>query len=407
MSALAPTLQAFFTDRLMAQRQASPNTIAGYRDVFRLLLSYAAEQVHIKPCDLDIADLDAPLIGAFLNHLEVDRGNSVRTRNHRLAAIHSLFAYAALHHPEHAASVQRVLAIPPKRFERTLVTFLTEEETDALLSACDRTRWTGRRDHTMLLLALQTGLRISELNRLTCADVTVGAGANVHCIGKGRKERRTPLVPTTVEVLRVWLTERDGAPSDPLFPTTAGKPLSRDAIERRITLHATRAADRCPSIATKQVTAHTLRHSCAMRLQLGGVDLAVIALWLGHEQVSSTNPYLHADMSQKERAIARTTQPATKPGRYQAPDAVMAFLSGSRGALLRPGPLRTVLATCHRTRLKQAGQGRSARRDPSHVATALGPFTAEAASNLSLGSHASPTSPSGSPDPVSTLAGRA
>ncbi len=273
MSALAPTLQAFFTDRLMAQRQASPNTIAGYRDVFRLLLSYAADQAHIKPCDLDIADLDAPLIGAFLNHLEVDRGNSVRTRNHRLAAIHSLFAYLALHHPEHAATVQRVLAIPPKRFERTLVTFLTEEEAEALLGACDRTRWTGRRDHTMLLLALQTGLRISELNRLTCSDITVGAGANVHCIGKGRKERRTPLVPTTIKVLRVWLNERDGNPSDPLFPTTTGKPLSRDAIERRITLHTTRAADNCPSIATKHVTAHTLRHSCAMRLLTSGSTL--------------------------------------------------------------------------------------------------------------------------------------
>jgi integrase/recombinase XerD len=326
MSTLAPTLQAFFTDRLMAQRQASPNTIAGYRDAFRLLLGYAAHRLNKNPCDLDIADLDAPLIGAFLDHLQRDRGNSARTRNHRLAAIHSLFAYAALRHPEHAASIQRVLAIPTKRVERNLVTFLTEVEADALLAACDRNRWTGRRDHALLLLTIQTGLRISELARLTCADVTLGIGAHVHCIGKGRKERRTPLVPTTVHVLRVWLAERDGAPNDPLFPTTTGKPLSRDAIERRIALHASTATEGCHSLATKQVTAHTLRHTCAMRLLGAGIDVAVIALWLGHEQVSTTNIYLHADMSQKERAIARTTQPTTKPGRYQAPDAAMAFL---------------------------------------------------------------------------------
>jgi len=326
MSDLAPTLQAFFTDRLMGQRQSSPNTIAAYRDTFRLLLGFAAERIHTKPCELAIADLDAPLIGAFLNHLESDRGNGVRTRNHRLAAIHSLFAYAALRHPEHAASIQRVLAIPPKRFERNLVTFLTEAEIDALLGACDQARWTGRRDHVLLLLAIQTGLRISELIGLTCADIVLDVGAHVHCIGKGRKERRTPLVPTTISVLRRWLSERDGEASDPLFPTTIGKPLSRDAIERRIALHVSTAAKHCRSLEAKHVTAHTLRHSCAMRLLTSGVDLAVIALWLGHEQVSTTNIYLHADMTQKERAIARTRPLAGKPDRYQAPDVVMAFL---------------------------------------------------------------------------------
>lgn len=326
MTALAPTLQTFFTDRLMAQRQASPNTIAGYRDSLRLLLGYVAEQAHKKPCDLDIADLDAPMIGAFLDHLEHERGNSVRTRNHRLAAIHSLFAYAALRHPEHAASIQRVLAIPPKRFERNLVTFLTEEEIDVLLDACDRTRWTGRRDHALLLLAIQTGLRISELARLTRGDIVLDAGAHVHCIGKGRKERRTPLVPTTVAVLRAWLPEHDGQAGDPLFPTTTGKPMSRDAIERRIALHVATAAERCRSLATKHVTAHTLRHSCAMRLLASGVDLAVIALWLGHEQVSTTNIYLHADMTHKERAIASTRPLPAGQVRYQPSDTVMAFL---------------------------------------------------------------------------------
>jgi site-specific recombinase XerD len=224
MTALAPTLQAFFTDRLASQRGASPNTVAGYRDTFRLLLRFASGRANKQPCELDIGDLDAPLVAAFLEHLEADRHNSVRTRNNRLAAIHSLFSYAALLHPEHAASIQRVLAIPAKRFERNLVTYLTDEEVDALLAACDTTTWTGRRDHAMVVLAVQTGLRISELAGLTVADVVLGTGANVHTVGKGRKERRTPLVPLTVSVLRTWLTERRGSPPEPLFPTSTGRP---------------------------------------------------------------------------------------------------------------------------------------------------------------------------------------
>ena len=328
MTKLAPTLQAFFTDRLIGQRQASPHTIAGYRDTFRLLLRFAAEKTRTPPCELDIAELDAPLVAAFLTHLETERGNGVRTRNHRLAAIHSLFGYAALHHPEHAASIQRVLAIPPKRFERNLVTFLTDDEVDALLAACKRSTWTGRRDHAMIVLAIQTGLRISELAGLTCADVVLGVGAHVRCVGKGRKQRHTPLLPLTVEVLRAWLAERQGVPSEPLFPTTIGRPLSRDAIEHRITHHVRTAGQSSPSLRAKKVSAHTLRHTAAMRLLLSGVDVTVIALWLGHEQVTTTNVYLHADMSQKERAIARTTPPNTTPGRYRAPDATLAFLEG-------------------------------------------------------------------------------
>jgi integrase/recombinase XerD len=326
MTALAPTLQSFFTDRLVGQRDASPNTIAAYRVSLRLLLRYASQRTGKQPCALDLDDLDAPLIAAFLEHLERDRGNSPRTRNNRLAAIHSMFAYAALQHPEHAASITRVLAIPPKRTERNLVTFLTDEEVDALIDACDKRRWTGRRDHAMLVLAIQTGLRISELASLTCADITLSTGATVHCVGKGRKERRTPLVALTRTVLRAWLAERQGAPNEPLFPTTTGKHLSRDAIERRLTRHVATAAASCPSIASKHVTAHTLRHTAAMRLLLSGVDVTVIALWLGHEQISTTNVYLHADMAQKERAIARTNPPDTKPGRYQAPDTLLAFL---------------------------------------------------------------------------------
>jgi len=326
MTVLAPTLQAFFTDRLAGQRGASQNTVAAYCVSLRLLVRFAAQRTAKRPGELDITDLDASLIAAFLEHLERDRGNSPRTRNNRLAAIHSLFTYAALQHPEHAASISRVLAIQPKRIERNLVTYLTDDEVDALLGACDQRTWTGRRDHAMLVLAIQTGLRISELASLTCADVTLGTGATVHCVGKGRKERRTPLVALTRAVLRPWLTERQGAPTDPLFPTTTGKHLSRDAIERRLARHLTTAAASCLSINSKHVTTHTLRHTAAMRLLLAGNDVAVIALWLGHEQISTTNIYLHADMAQKERAIDRTNPPDTKPGRYQAPDALLAFL---------------------------------------------------------------------------------
>jgi site-specific recombinase XerD len=326
MSALAPAMQAYFTDRLIAQRGASHNTIAAYCLTFRLLLQFAVKRTGTKPSELDIGQLDAPLIAAFLTHLEKARGNSIRTRNHRLAAIHSLFAYLALHHPEHAASIQRVLAIPHKRTERNLVTYLTEAEVDALLAACDQTTWTGRRDHAMFALTIQTGLRISELADLTCQDVTLSTGANVHCVGKGRKERRTPLVPATRRVLKAWLKERVGAPTDPLFPTTTGKHLSRDAIERRLARHRAIAAERCPSIKTKHVTMHTLRHTAAMRLLLAGNDVTVIALWLGHEQISTTNVYLHADMTHKQQAIDRAQPLDAKPGRYQPPDPLLRFL---------------------------------------------------------------------------------
>jgi integrase/recombinase XerD len=326
MSALAPTLQAYFTDRLIGQRQASPNTIAAYRHTFRLLLCFASERTGTPPSDLDIAALDAPLIAAFLEHLERERGNSTATRNNRLAAIHSLFAYLALHHPEHAASIQRVLAIPPRRTERNLLTYLTEPEVDALLGACDQATWTGRRDHAMLALTIQTGIRISELISLSCQDITLTTGANVHTLGKGRKERRTPLTPATRTVLKAWLAERAGAPTDPLFPTITGKRLSRDAIERRLAIHLATAATSCPSIETKHITMHTLRHTAAMRLLLAGNDITVIALWLGHEQITTTQIYLHADMTHKQQAIDRTKPLAAKPGRYQPPDALLAFL---------------------------------------------------------------------------------
>jgi integrase/recombinase XerD len=328
MTALAPVLQAFFTDRLIAQRRASSHTVAGYRGTFRLLLGFAAMQTGKTPSALDIADLDAPLIAAFLDHLERQRHCTVRTRNWRLAAIHSLFGYAALHHPEHAASIQRVLAVPAKRYERRLLTWLTEDEMDALIAAPDRSRWAGRRDHAMLVLAAQTGLRISELIALSRGDVNLGAGAHVHCLGKGRKERATPLTTLTVAVLRGWLAEYAGAPRDPLFPTRTGARLSHDAIEYRLAQHLAAARLACPSLRGKHVTMHTLRHTAAMRLLEAGTDVAVIALWLGHEQIATANIYLHADMAQKERAIARVSPPGTTPGRYRPPDPLIAFLDG-------------------------------------------------------------------------------
>ncbi len=326
MSTLAPTLEAFFSERLINQKQASPHTVAAYRDTFRLLLRFAQTRTGKAPFALELADLDAPLIGAFLDHLEHERGNSIRSRNVRLAAIHSLFRYAALRHPEHAALIQRVLAVPPKRFDRAIVSFLTREEIDALLAAPDRSRWVGRRDHALLVVALQTGLRVSELTGLCCQDVQLGTGAHLRCLGKGRKQRCTPLTTQTVAVLRAWLHERRGEPTEPLFPTSLGRALSRDAVALLVTKHASAAQQYCPTLRNKTVTPHVLRHSAAMNLLHAGVDTTVIALWLGHESVETTQIYLHADLTLKERALARTTPADTTPGRYRPPDTLLAFL---------------------------------------------------------------------------------
>jgi integrase/recombinase XerD len=326
MSALAPTLQAWFTDRLIGQRNASPHTIAAYRDTLRLLLDYAEGRLGRQPCQLDIAELDAPLIAGFLDHLERQRHNSIRTRNLRLAAIHSLFRYAQHRHPEHAEDIQRVLAIPAKRADHAIVTFLDEGEIQALLDAPDRRTWTGRRDHALLLVAIQTGLRASELTGLRCGDVQLTTGPHVRCVGKGRRNRITPLTPTTTAVLEVWLAERAGNPGDPAFPTARGGRLSRDGLDHRLTKYIDIAAQRCPTLQEKHVTPHTLRHTAAMRLLHAGVDTTVIALWLGHERVETTQIYLHADLALKERAITRTTPPDTVPGRYKPPDTLLAFL---------------------------------------------------------------------------------
>jgi len=323
---LAPVLQGFFTDRLARQKKASPNTVAAYRDTFRLLLAFTQAKTGKPPSQLSLADLDAALIGEFLNHLEQHRGNGSATRNARLAAIHSLFTYAAPRAPEHAAVISQVLAIPPRRRERAIVSYLTPEETDALVAAPGRQTWHGRRDHALLLLDVQTGLRVSELIGLNRHDIHLGTGPHVRCHGKGRKDRATPLTTQTVKVMRTWLAELNPDPATPLFPTQPGRRLSRDAVEHLVTRHTATAADTCTSIKEKHVTPHTLRHTAAMTLLKAGVDTSVIALWLGHEGTETTQIYLHADMTIKEQALARVHQPGTSPGRYRPPDTLLAFL---------------------------------------------------------------------------------
>ena len=328
VSALAPALQAFFTQRLITQRNASPRTIAAYRDTFRLLLRFAHQQTGKQPFQLDIDDLDAPLVGAFLTHLEQGRGNSPRTRNARLGAIHSFYRYAAVEHPEHAHTIARIMAIPTKRHERNTVSYLDLGETKALLAAPDRRTWLGRRDHALLVLMIQTGIRVSELTGLHIGDVHLGVGAHIRVTGKGRKMRSPTLTRETVAVLRSWLKELRGQPDQPLFPTRQGRPLSRYTVAAIVTRHASTAAVDCPSLTAKRTTPHTLRHTNAMLLRAKGVDIATIALWLGHETTQTTHIYEHADPALKERAIERTAPLGAKPGRYRPPDELLEFLEG-------------------------------------------------------------------------------
>ncbi len=326
MTALAPALQAYFTDRLITQRNSSPETIAAYRDAFRLLLRFASEQTGKQPFQLDIDDLDAPLIGAFLTHLEQDRGNHIRTRNARLGAIHSFYRYIALEHPEHAHTIARVMAIPTKRYERNTVNYLDLDEIKALLAAPDQSTWLGRRDHALLALMIQTGVRVSELTGLRIDDLHLGSGSHIRILGKGRKRRATTLTAETVKVLRAWIKERQDPPDEPLFPTRQGSPLSRYTVGVIVTKHAAIAAANCPSLQGKRVTPHTLRHTNAMLLRAKDVDIATIALWLGHESTQTTHIYEHADPKLKEQAIARTAPLGIKPGRYRPSDQLLAFL---------------------------------------------------------------------------------
>ena len=325
MTALAPILQGYFTDRLAAL-QASPETIRSYRDTYRLLLTYLHTTTGTPPSRLDLSDLHAQVILSFLDHLQASRGNGVATRNLRLTAIHSLFRYAALRCPEHADLIARVLAIPNKRPTHRIVSYLTRRETVALLTAPDQKTPLGRRDHLLLTVAVQTGLRISELIGLDCADLVVGVGAHLRCTGKGRKARTTPLTQPTADALRRWIDHRAAAPTDPLFTTRTGGRLSPDAIADLLAKHVAVAARHCPSLATKNVTPHTLRHTCAMNLLHAGIDPNSIALWLGHTSPRSTQPYLHADLQLKEHALAQAAPPGTGSRRYQPKDSLLAFL---------------------------------------------------------------------------------
>lgn len=328
MSAALPALiQRFFTDRLCVQMEASRHTVAGYRDTFRLLLRYASARHGKPPVKLTIEDVDADLVADFLVHTETARGNSARSRNTRLAAIRSFFRYVAMADPTWLLHCQRVLAMPNKRYVKRTVTFLDSDEIAALLAAPDRKTWAGRRDHALLLLAVQTGLRASELVGLRCSDVVLGSGSHICCMGKGRKERATPLRRETARLLAAWIgNDNDKDESSPLFPSIRGERLSRDALEHLVRKHCLTAARACPSIGAKRVTPHTLRHSTAMDLLHHGVDPAVIALWLGHENVETTQIYIHADMRMKEKALARVAAPATPSSRFRPDDQLLAFL---------------------------------------------------------------------------------
>ena len=321
-------LQAFFTDRLMSQRNASPHTIAAYRDTFRLLFAYAHEQLGKPPSTLTLVDLDSSFIGAFLDHLEDKRGNSARSRNARLAGIRSFFRYLAYQVPEHGARVQRVLAMPSKKYQRAMIDFLTEKETRALLDAPDRHTWSGRRDYALLLVAVQTGLRVSELAGLHCGDVTLGPATYLRCLGKGRKTRCTPLTRSVASVLKTWLKEQHGHSVGPLFPNRNGGKLSADGVQFILAKHVAVARQQCPSLKEKKVSPHVLRHTAAMNLLQAGADTSTIALWLGHENPETVHMYVEADLSMKQKILAKTASPTGSGKRFRPSDALLAFLNG-------------------------------------------------------------------------------
>lgn len=324
---LAVLLEHFFTQRLMQQRQASPHTISSYCDTFSQFLKFAEQRLHQAPSRLSFQKIDAPLITAFLDHLEKHQGISARSRNLRLTALRSFFRFAAFEAPAHSAQIQRVLAIPSKRFTRTAVQFLTRAEVEALLAAPDQTTWLGRRDHAFILLAVQTGLRLSEMTALKREDIILGVGAHVRVIGKGRKERCTPVAKSTLTVLKAWLREPQRGNETILFPNMHGHRLSVHGVQYLLNKHRMTAAAACPSLKHKRVTVHRLRHTMAMDLLQAGVDRSVIALWLGHERLETTQIYLEATIAMKEKALAKASPPHSKPGRYKPGDQLLQFLN--------------------------------------------------------------------------------
>lgn len=324
----AVLLEHFFTQRLMQQRQASTHTIASYRDTFKMLLQFTHRRLRKPPSALVLADIDAPLVAAFLNDLESTRGVTARTRNLRLTAVHSFFRFASYEAPDRAAQIARVLAIPAKKFDRALIPFLSRAEVDALLAAPDQRCWSGRRDYALILLAVQTGLRLSELIHLQPDDVNLGTGSHVRVIGKGRRERCTPMSKATRAVMAAWLREPTLSADQPVFPNARGGPLSAHGVHYLLAKHVTAAMRNCPSLMNKRVSPHVLRHTTAMDLLQAGVEQSVIALWLGHASIETTQIYLDADLELKERMLAMTTPPEGKPGRYRPEDELLTFLKG-------------------------------------------------------------------------------
>ena len=318
--------ESFFANRLIAQRKASQHTISSYAHTFRLLIKFAQKRLGIPPSKLTLAELNAPFLVEFLDDLEATRGNDARSRNARLAAIRSFYHYAALEAPQYSGLIQRVLAIPYKRLSRHLVNYLTRVEVEALLVVADKNTWVGRRNHAILLTAVQTGLRLSEITGLRQQDVSFGVGAHVRCEGKGRKERCTPLAKSTVVVLNTWIEEQGRQPSKFLFPNTRGERLSADAVQHMVAKHVAAARQVCPSLAQKRVTPHVLRHTAAMELLQAGVDRSLIAIWLGHESLDTTQIYLDANLAMKEEILAKTRPVKSKPGRYRPDDHLLSFL---------------------------------------------------------------------------------
>jgi integrase/recombinase XerD len=324
---VATLIERYFTERLMRQRNVSANTIASYRDTFRLLFTFAQARLRKSPSDLALSDLGAPFIGAFLIDLETKRGASAKTRNLRLTAIRSFFRFVSFEEPAHSALIQRVLAIPSKRHNKRQVHFLTRPEIEAILAAPDRTTWLGRRDHTVMLVAVQTGLRLSELISLDRDAVHLGAGAHVRCVGKGRKERTTPLTTLARRALQAWLKEPVRKGGTALFPNMHGGRLSADSVQSLLAKHVQVAGESCPSLKSKRVSPHVLRHSTAMELLQAGVDCSVIALWLGHESIETTQTYLHAHLKLKEAALAKLKPyQGGKQTRFHPNDRLLAFL---------------------------------------------------------------------------------
>ena len=329
MIATLPSLiERFFTQRLIQQRGVSPHTVASYRDTFRLLLKFAHARLRKRPSDLAITDVDAPFVVAFLDDLESERGISATTRNLRLTAIRAFFRFVAFEEPAHSGQIQRILAIPGRLLAKREVAFLDRAEIEAILAAPDRTTWIGRRDYTLLLVAVQTGLRLAEIVSLDRGAVSLEVAAHIHCVGKGRKERSTPLTRHARDALRQWLKEPDRSGGMALFPNVHGGRLSPDAVQLLLAKHVRTAAAHCPSLRSNKVTPHVLRHSAAMELLQAGVDPTVISLWLGHESTQSTKAYLHAHIALKEAALARVRPIAVgKSQRFKPDDQLLAFLN--------------------------------------------------------------------------------